>query len=250
MIRNGGGNKGQDQRGNIGRMDNKPPDGANGENGDMGLTTFSKAITALIDAHDKLDKQITKAPSAVQIKTEVLKELAEAIDLVRMLRSIYTNDALAGLKEITERMNQLDASMKEVKVTMNRKPYVQATTPTSLAAKAEKQAANATAPTSKPSLDPRIIKAHEQRNRTRQERAKCEVTLVATTEPTMEKLSSMSYKEITEGIQTTINSNIQRDDKPTLFGVRKPTKNGIIRIQCDTEDEANLLRELNWAKGL
>jgi hypothetical protein len=60
-------------------------------------------------------------------------------------------------------------------------------------------------------------------------------------------------KEITEGIQDTINSNVRCDKKPILFGVSKPTKEGTVCIRCETEDEANMLREINWemaTKGL
>jgi hypothetical protein len=63
------------------------------------------------------------------------------------------------------------------------------------------------APTSKPAPDPRILQVREQRNKSRQERAKCEVTLSDTTDDAKQKLLSMSYRDITEGIQTTINSN-------------------------------------------
>jgi hypothetical protein len=70
------------------RMDNEPPDGANGENGDPDLNTFSEAIGLLCDAHDKLDSQNIKTPAAVQIKTEVLGKISKAVDVVRMLRSI------------------------------------------------------------------------------------------------------------------------------------------------------------------
>lgn len=70
------------------RMDNEPPDGANGENGDPDLNTFSEAIGLLCDAHDKLDSQNIKTPAAVQIKTEVLGKISKALDVVRMLRSI------------------------------------------------------------------------------------------------------------------------------------------------------------------
>jgi hypothetical protein len=56
----------------------------------------------------------------------------------------------------------------------------------------------------------------------------------------------MSYKEIMEGIQSTINSNVRRDEKPILLGVSKPTKEGTVRIWCETEDEANLLWDINW----
>jgi hypothetical protein len=56
----------------------------------------------------------------------------------------------------------------------------------------------------------------------------------------------MSYKEIMEGIQSTINSNVRRDKKPILLGVSKPTMEGTVRIWCETEDEANLLWDINW----
>jgi hypothetical protein len=64
------------------------------------------------------------------------------------------------------------------------------------------------APGPKPGLDPKALKVREQKTATRQERTKFEVTLTVTTEETKKSLAAMSYKDITERIQTTINTNV------------------------------------------
>jgi hypothetical protein len=102
------------------------------------------------------------------------------------MRHGFADNAITTLPAIKEELRKLN----EEKV----KTYAQATATVT--------------PTSKSPSNPRKIKVREQRNKTRQERAKCEVALLATTESTKERLLSMTYKEITEGILNTINSNL------------------------------------------
>jgi hypothetical protein len=78
------------------------------------------------------------------------------------------------------------------------------------------------------------------------ERARHEVTLVATSDDTKENLAKNSYRVITKKIQMAIDDNVQHDEKPVLLGVSKPTKLGTIRIRCETENEAKTLREMDW----
>jgi hypothetical protein len=205
-------------------MDNEPPDGANGEKQAGGdAATFSNVINFLFDVEQKLRTQNIKTAAAVKIRDEVSKEIIHAIELLETMRDGFADNAITTLPAIKEELRKLNEEKA--------KTYAQATATVT--------------PTSKSPPDPRKIKVRE-RNKTRQERAKCEVALLATTESTKERLLSMTYKEITEGIQNTINSNVQGEDKPTLLGVSKPTKDGTIRIHCETEDEANMLREINW----
>jgi len=68
---------------------------------------------------------------------------------------------------------------------------------------------------------------------------------MATTEQTKKKLTNMPYKDITERIQATIDTNVHRDEKPTLLGVTKTAKDSNVRIRCETEEEAKMLREIN-----
>src|SRR5271170_4770540 len=98
----------------------------------------------------------------------------------------------------------------------------------------------------KTSTDPKLIKTRKQKTANHQERAKCEVTLTATAEQTKKQLTKMSYKDITEWIQATINTNVYRNEKPTLLGVIKPTKEGNLRICCENEEEAKMLQQINW----
>jgi Zinc knuckle len=199
--------------------------------------------------HKKLCTQNVKTPAAVKVRDEVCQDMCDVLQVINILKDTFGNYPTASfetsLNEVREEIKaEIRAEIKalgdEMKETMkSEKTYAQATV---------------AAPTSKPgSLGPRPSKVHEQRTTTRQEQAKLEVTLQATTDDAKEKLSAMSYKEITEGIQTTINTNVFTDNKPVLFGVSKPTNDGTVRLRCKTEEDAKTLRKLDWeaaTKGL
>jgi hypothetical protein len=220
-------------------MDNESSDGENGENGGAAdLATFSKAISMLCDAQEKLISQNIKTPAAVKVKTDVISDIASIIEIIRMLRNMFCHEAVAGLGTIMEQMKELNASMKEVKEATKTKTT------------GSPWATTAPTPTSKPAIDPKALKVREQKTATRQERAKYEVTLTATTEETKKKIIGMSYKDITERIQTTIDTNVHHDEKPSIFGVSKPTKQGTVRVRCETEEQAKMLRHINWESGL
>lgn len=221
-------------------MDNVPPDSEHGENQDVEEhVTFSKAIKMVTQMLGKLAGQNVKTPAAVKIRNEVLEEMGEVIKAIQMLRETFGNHSAASLKvslnevkeEIKAEIKALSDSMKE---TMKEKTYAQAIS----------------APGPKPGLDLKALKVREQKTATRQERAKYEVTLTATTKETKDKLIAMSYKDITERIQTTIDTNIHHDDRPSVFGISKPTKQGTVRVRCETEDQAKILRDINWECGL
>ena len=211
-------------------------DGENGDSSAVSLAAFSKAISMLCDAQEKLNSQNTKTPAAVKVKTDVIGDIASIIEIIRMLRNTFCHETVAGLSTIMEQMKELNASMKEVKEATKTK-----TTSSPWAT---------TAPTSKPALDLKALKVREQKTATRQERAKYEVTLTATTKETKQKLIAMPYKDITERIQTTINTNVHHDGKPLVFGVSKPTKQGTVCVRCETEEQAKLLRDINWESSL
>jgi hypothetical protein len=213
-------------------MDNAPPGGENGELGENNDgqhdATFSKAIKMLDDAYAKLHTQNVKTPAAVKIKTEVCKEISEVTEVILALRNIFADNATTSLTAITEQLKELQTSLKEsTKV----KTYAEATVPTSTSVNAS----------------PKAQKVREQRALLRQERAKYEVALTTATAPdkTRKDLSTMAHKDITERFQAAVNAGIQHDDKPKLFGVSKATKDHL-RIRCKTEQEAELLRQINW----
>jgi len=199
-------------------MDNETSDGENGETSPNGPPSISKVINMLSKAHNKLNGQIVKATAASKIKTEVCNEVSEAINLLRGMRNMLCDEATTTFIAMRDEMKELKTSMKEVKeATKAKTTYAQA----------------ATVATTKCSLASR-------------ERARCDVTLIATTDNTKKNLATSTYRVITKKIQTAIDDNVQHDDKPLLLGVRKPTKDGTIRIRCRTEEEANTLREMDW----
>jgi hypothetical protein len=220
----------------------------NGEKHEVGVpTTFDEAIERIVQMHIKLRMQNVKTPATVKIKDEVCQDMCDVLKVIELLKDTFSNYSTTDLKtslnevreeikaEIRAEIKALGDAMKETM--KSEKTYAQATT----------------APTgSKPPLSPKLPKTKEQRTTTRQEQAKCEITLRATTEDTKKMLSGMSCKELTNGIQSTINTNVSGNDKPVLFGVQ-PTKDGGLRLRCKTEAHAKILRELNWetaTKGL
>jgi len=211
-------------------------DGEDGEKYDDGPpATFTNLMDMLQGAMNKLNKQNIKTPATIQIKTEVCKEINNAMGLVVALRNALGDIATMSFSTFKDEIKQqIKEDIKELVTSLKEKSYAQAIS----------------APGPKPGLDPKALKVREQKTATRQERAKYEVTLTATTKETKEKLIAMSYKDITERIQTTINTNVHHDEKPSVFGVSKPTKQGTVRVRCETEEQAKMLRHINWESGL
>jgi hypothetical protein len=205
-----------------------PPANENGEKHDNGPpATFTSLLDVLQGAYSKLNSQNIKTPAAIQIKTDVSNEISRAMTLVETLRAAFGDSATINFSTLRNEIKELATSLKA-------KTYAQAMS----------------VPGPKPSLDPKVLKVREQKTATRQERAKHEVTLTATTPATKAKLQAMSYKDITERIQTTINTNVHHDEKPLVLGVSKPTKEGTVRVRCQTEEQAKMLRTINWQSGL
>lgn len=199
-------------------MDNATPDGENGENGEASLNgppSISKVINMLNGAYNKLNGQIVKAAAAVKTKTEVCDEVREAINLLRGLRNTLCDEAITAIIAMRDEIKEIKTSMKEVKETTKAKmTYAQAATTTS----------------EKPAL----------------ERGRRDVTLIATSDYTKRNLANSTCRVITSVIQKAVNDTMQHDEKPKLLGVRKPTSDGTVRIRCETEEEANMLRDMDW----
>jgi hypothetical protein len=195
-------------------MDKAPPDGENGEASLNGHPSISKVINILSRAYNKLNGQIVKAAAAVNTKTEVCDEVREAINLLRGLRNTLCDEATTTLIAMRDEMKELKTSMKEVKE----------------ATKAKTTYAQTATATWKPAL----------------ERGRRDVTLIATSDHTKKNLANSTYRVITGVFQKAVNDTIQHDEKPKLLGVRKPTNDGTIRIRCETEEEANMLRGMDW----
>jgi len=135
--------------------------------------------------------------------------------LVETLRDALGDSATTSFSTFKDEIKQqIKEDIKELVTSLKEKSYAQAIS----------------APSPKTGLDPKAFKVREQKTATRQERAKYEVTLTATTKETKEKLIAMSYKDITERIQTTINTNVHHDEKHSVFGVSKPTEQGTVRV--------------------
>src|SRR5579862_6104522 len=148
-------------------MANATPDGEDGEKHDDGPpATFTNLMDVLQGAMNKLNKQNIKTPAAVQIKTEVCKEINNAMGLVETLRDAFGDSAMTSFSTFRDEIKQqIKEDIKELVTSLKEKSYAQAIS----------------APSPKPGLDPKALKVREQKTATRQERAKYEVKLTATT---------------------------------------------------------------------
>jgi ABC-type uncharacterized transport system fused permease/ATPase subunit len=121
--------------------------------------------------------------AAIKIKTEVFNELLNIIEVMRDLRNIYSQKAIAGLKAITAEMKEFKVSIEEVKKATTEKT----STYTAIATL-----------NPKPTIDLKALKVREQKTADCKERAKFKVTLAATTEETKKTLGTMFYKDSVE----------------------------------------------------
>jgi hypothetical protein len=85
--------------------------------------------------------------------------------------------------------------------------------------------------------------ADARRQRLRKQREPYEVTLIDPNDKT-KTIANLSGTEITRRCQDIINT--ETEDKPKLNGIVK-TANGI-RLNCETPEDAKLIRTLNFAK--
>ena len=93
----------------------------------------------------------------------------------------------------------------------------------------------------------------ERKVQRRREENKCNIILTAqNVDPdTKEKLAQQSHAEIAAKLQQTVESQI-KENPPTIPGIQK-LKSKDIRIHCETEKEAEELRNIKWEeyyKGL
>jgi hypothetical protein len=181
------------------------------------------------------DKLVARKPSA-SLRDEVVPELDDVITFMEALQAIEDN------------MATVKRELKEVKETIIETAKAAKTAPNAWAT----IAAMPRAPTHRDrhreqELDEESQQKQAQR---RQERAKVQVTLTAegASRATQANLTSKTYKEMTEIFQKVADRTATSGPPLTIGGFRK-LKSNDIRFTCDSEEEANRLRELDWSKA-
>ena len=131
-------------------MANATPDGEDGEKHDDGPpATFNNLMDVLQNAINKLKKQNIKTPAAVQIKTEVCKEISKAMYLAETLRDAFGDNAMTGFSTLRDGIKQqIKEDIKELVTSLKEKSYAQAIS----------------APGPKPGLDPKALKSPRTKN--------------------------------------------------------------------------------------
>jgi hypothetical protein len=204
----------------------------------------SHAIVEIpISVVERIGRNLEQVKEYLQQQKAKPTELGEYFNhLEQTLKETITNavkEAVTNtIKEtITTTITQtLEESLKETRTITDTRTYA--------------QAASTTPP---PSSTPAINRTNEiqQRNlqrkvQQRRERNKLEVVL-NTQEmdlDTKEQVEQHSHAEITAKLQQTVESQV-KDNFPIIHGIEK-LKSQNIRIHCNTEEEAEQLRKLNW----
>ena len=200
-------------------------------------TLMQTAISMIKRSRNKLCTQKQSLGS----REEVIDELDEIINFMEAVHTIEDNmtNVKRELKEIKETVIEAAKTAKETAKTA---PYAW----TAIAAK------------------PRVTDHHEQHHKQeldeqsqqkqaqrRQERAKCQITLTAEEAPrtTQIHIASKIYAEITEMLQKAVDETTISDPSLTIGGFQR-LKSNDIRFSCDTEEEANRLRKIDWSKTI
>jgi hypothetical protein len=200
-------------------------------------TLMQTAISMIKRSRNKLSTQ----NKSVGLRDEVLGELDEVINFMEAVHAIEDNmtNVKRELKEVKETVIEAAKAAKETAKTA---PHTWA------AAAAKPRAPDHHEQHHKQELDEQSQQKQAQR---RQERAKCQVTLTAEGAPrtTQTHIASKAYAEITEMLQKAADETTTPGPSLTIGGFQI-LKSNDIRFSCDTEEEANRLREIDWSKAM
>ena len=190
------------------------------------------ALKHLTAAYEKATSKIRQGQDKNKITVEIPLAVFEEIGGKVTEAIHHLSQHKSTLEEIGDRFNHLEKSLKEAIVAAAPKTYAQAAAMPvqEIARREEIQQRN---------LE---YKAQQQRDR-----AKFEVILTAQEAGTNAKqqLAEQSHQEITAQLQQAAEAQQIEGTAPTIHGVQK-LKSRDIRIHCNTAEEAERLRKLNW----
>ena len=183
-------------------------------------------LAALQAVRDKLTGMHTTGKN-IETKVEILKELNAIIDTVTEEK--HTTEV--------QQINNMADDIKDIKATIR----------AALATKPETWAQVAAAPGNQ---NIQLEAARRERlEKIKKEREKTEVTLSLhnATGDMRNMLSQMEEKAIANCLQENLRDRLASEDieDVKIRGIRKATKD-ILKIQCDTEEDALTLKKLKW----
>lgn len=197
-------------------------------------TLIQTAIGMMKRTKTRLRSQNTSGASR-EVRDVVLQEVDE---IVAFMEAIH---------EIEDQMANVKHELQDIKQTMknSEKPTKRAWDAIPAAVKTPATFPN-TVHIGKREIDE---KSQQEQTRRRLERAKFEITLIAEgVKTTQNQIAINNHLEITERLQGAVRQATITGPVPTILGVQK-LKSSDIRFRCETEEEAERLREVDWSKA-
>jgi hypothetical protein len=213
------------------------------------MTLLKSAVHELNGAHEQASKATR---SKIGVPATFFANVSEIVNkAIKTLQRVNLNPPPSNPppssppesnKPILEALHSLQSSMKELE-----RKYETIETKITEVPKTYAEIIKANPPLGRQVSQP--LKSIQEENRLRlierkQEKSKLEITLTTITPETRTTIGVATHEEITKKCQTTLPDHL----KPLLQGVQK-LKSGDIRIKCDTPDEVNSLKEINWSEA-
>ena len=200
--------------------------------------TLENILAAMQDVQEALSHKMLRAEQ----KTDARSKMAWAIKHVKEMSTPAT-PPLQQYVEVDDEITTIKSDLKEIKEALK-----------SMATKSPRSYAQVAASpiSSKPkdvSAYPRLEAGQRERlEQAKMDRAKMEVTLTLrnASEKAYARLRDTSEKDYVTSLQTVINSSTAKG-----VTIRKLQKlpGRLVKIQCDNENDAMKLRELDWEKA-
>ena len=189
------------------------------------------ALKHLTAAYGKVTSKLRQGQDKKKVTVEIPLPVFEEIGIKVTEAIHHLSQHKSTLEEIGDRFNHLEKSLKEAIAATAPKTYAQAAAmPVQEIVRREE-------------IQQRNLERKAQQQR---DRAKFEVILTAQDASTdvKQQLAEQSYQEITAQLQQAAEAQLEKT-APTIHGVQK-LKSQDVRIHCNTAEEAERLRKLNW----
>ena len=212
------------------------------------MTVFLKTAMDMVQrAKNKLETQnTTGAPQ--RVKAAVLADFDDIIEYIEAIHEVENR-----LSSLEKGMANVEDGIKELTQTIKETPrtYAQAAHNAGTHnGSPNRNGHSGNSPDHKPKSTNRRNTEKNQQEQTirRLEKAKYQVTLNTAGAPraTQTTIASDTHKEITERCQEAIKKAITEAPTPIIRGIQVLGESKDIRFTCDTQEEAQRLREIDW----
>ena len=208
------------------------------------------AITLVQQAKTKLETQQAKGDSTKRIRDEVIAELENITKYIEAIQE--TENRLSSVEDsLTNVENGLKILTQNIKETP--RTYAQAAhsagTCNGSPNRNDHSSNNTDHLKAKPTNRRTTVGKYQQEQTQRKlDKAKHQVTLNTAGAPrtTQTAIASATHQEITEKCQQAIKKAIPEAPTPIIRGVQVLGETKDIRFTCDTQEEAQRLREIDW----